>query len=277
MAEELENEELEEEIVEEPEEEEVEPEERDYSDTELEAMKHGWRPPEEFDEEDENKRFVSAEEFLDRQKFFDEIKDLKKKTKKQDEVINALKDHNQMISKRMYDQAMQDLKSQKKEAIEDGDGDKVNELDDEIQNLNEEYNSQPSVESQDEDPFVEYFNDWVQENTWYNQDEDLKEYADAIGRRYVRNNPNAEPSEVFSEVENKIKSQFPEKFGMEKKKKPERTVQSTDRTAKSKVASKNKKKTIDDLPEEVQSIANTLIRTGTISEEDYIAQYFGEQ
>jgi len=277
MSEELENEEFEDEEIEEPsdtEENELEEGEREYSDTELEAMKHGWRPPEEFDEDDENKKFVSADEFLDRQKFFDEINALKKRTRKQDEIINALKDHNQKISERMYDRAMEELKSQRKEAIEDADGDKVEELDKEMQNLDEEYKSQPEVETTD--PFVDYFNDWVQENTWYNENEDLKEYADAIGRRYVRNNPSAEPEEVFSEVENKIKKQFPEYFGMEKNKKTTKTVQSSNREAKGKATKKSKKPTLDDLPEGDKNIAQTLIRTGTITEEEYLSQYFGE-
>ena len=255
----------------------------DFSEIELEAMKHGWKPEDEF--EDPNKRWVSAEEFMDRKSLFDQIHSLKKKTKEQDKVVEALKEHNATISDRMYKRAMEELKNQRREAIEYGEADKVENLDEEMNNLKKEYDEQKAV-TETEDPFTSYYNEWIEDNQWYLEDEDKKEFADFVGVQYVRNNPEASPEEVYAHVNERVAKQFSTKQGSEEseeeeedmaeKRKRNPNVARATQGRKARNPDKGNKYKLTDLPEEDQSIAKTLIRTGTITEEDYLKQYFGE-
>jgi len=95
---ELEPEVLEQEVVAEPE----------LTEVEQEAMQHGWTP-----EGVEGKRNLSAEEFMDRQPLYDDIRSLKKQTRKQQEAIDAMRQMQVVIRKRAAEEAIAILNAQK--------------------------------------------------------------------------------------------------------------------------------------------------------------------
>lgn len=245
-------------------------EEEQYSQVEQEAINMGWNP-----EGVEGKRNISAEEFVERKSLFDRIHKLEKQTKTSDKVIDALKKYNEQISEKAYERAIADLKQQKFQALEEGDNARVLELDDEIEKARAEkpkaiIEEEETVEVYSPDEWNDGFSQFVEKNVWYGRRPDMTKEADAIGVAYKEQNPEVSPEELFLYVQGEIKTKYNSFF------------EETPRTSKvdrgeRKSASTKTKKTIKDVPEEDRDIALTLIRTGTISEEEYIKSYFGEE
>lgn len=255
--------------LEEPEVEEQE-EAPEYSASEQEAMNMGWRP-----EGVEGKRNLTAEEFLDRQKLYDEIKHLKKNSKEMQKAFEALRQHHQRVRESERKKVVEELKLQKRLALETDDYDRVMELDDKIS----EAKSAPDV---DDLPVVqqpatnEAFESWVSENRWYHTDKELRTKADIVGTIYYKENPDAELADVYKYVADTMKKDFPEKFGGTPKPQRKPTTAAVDSSARrtSAPTKGNSKFAAKDLPEDARTIMRTLVRTGAVTEEQYLKEYF---
>lgn len=239
----------------------------EYSEIEQEAMKRGWRP-----EGVEGKRKLTAEEFLDRQPLYDEINHLKKDVKSVQKAFEALKKHHERVKEAERKKVIEELKLQKRLALEADDFDKVIEIDDRIMEAN-------TQKEEDELPDIaapttnEVFENWVSDNRWYHTDKELRTRADIIGEIYFRNNPESTLEDVYSYVEKSIKKEFPDKFGSTTRKPAVASVDSgSRRTAKS--TTTTKKYSAKDLPEDAFQIMKTLVRAGAVTEEKYLAEYF---
>lgn len=235
--------------------ESVEPEAPDYSEVEIEAMEHGWNP-----EGVEGKRNLSAEEFMDRKPLYDEIHSTKKQIKRLQEGMDLLKAHHERVAELERAKALDYLKNQKKIALENEDFDAVLDIDDKIAEQKAAPNAAAPASNS-------AFEEWVEENTWYNQDSELKEYADMIGNGYAASHPKKPLTDIYEYVSKEVKSRFPEKFG------------NTARHAPSPVEGGSKRRTTSrklsarDLPEDDYRIMKTIVRAGGITEEQYLKEY----
>ena len=233
----------------EPEQEAVEP-----TDIEKEAMEHGWTA-----EGVEGKRNLSAEEFMDRQPLYDDLKAQKKQIKRLQEGFEAMKQHTSGIAERERAKVIAELKEAKKSALENENYDAVVEIDEQI----------ADTKAQDPAPKVnETFNAWIDENEWYHQDSEMKNYADTIGAGYAQQNPNKPLTEVYNYVASETKKRFPDKFGN-----PNRGKPSPVEGASKGRQSTSKKYSAKDLPEDDRRIMRTLVRAG-MDEQEYLKQYF---
>lgn len=230
-------------------------EQPEFSDVEQEAMAQGWNP-----EGVEGKRNLSAEEFLDRKPLYDKIHATEKKMKQLLEGMEALKQHNATIAERERAKVINELKAAKKLALENENYDAVVEIDDRIA----EESAKKDV-PQTNEAFIE----WVSENEWYNQDPEMKDYADMIGNGYFSKNPNKTAGEVYQYVSTEVKKRFPEKFGNVNRTKPN-PVEGAGKGRQS----TSKKYSVHDLPESDRQIMRTIVRSGVMSEQEYLKQYF---
>lgn len=238
-------------------------EEQEYSEVELEAIEHGWNP-----EGVEGKRNLSAEEFMDRQKFYDDIRALKRENKATREQLDALKKYQGMIREKERERVINELKAKKKLALESEDYDSVIEIDEQMGKLHNEKEEEDTPSQ----TFNQEFEDWVDRNSWYKNDPDLKEEADTLGNAYFqRKGGNVSPSEVFKYVEQRIKKMYPDKFEKKTAGKKAPSVEGGKRSS----AGKNKSKYSEaDLPAEHRQIMNTLVKSGTVTKEEYLKDYF---
>jgi hypothetical protein len=235
--------------------------EQEYSEIELQAIEHGWNP-----EGVEGKRNLSAEEFMDRQPLYDEMRNLKKQARKLEEGMDAMRKMQEGIREREREKTIKELQQKKLEALEDGNYNAVIEIDDAI--AEEKVNKDTQAVNNHQ------FEEWVDNNEWYNQDPDLRKYADTLGSGYFATNPNAEPKEVFNYVETEVKARYPEKFGNPRRKAPAPVEgASRGRGQVKRGASKHK---ASELPEQDRQIMRTILRTGKMSEAEYLKEYFGE-
>lgn len=227
------------------------------------AREQGWRPKEDY--EGDPSKWVSAETFVAKGELIDRIESLGKKLKESEKTIKMLADHNLKVKESEFKRAVEYLKSQKKVAYENGDVDKIIELDDKIAEVRETQKAQANVvRDTPTDPHPD-FTAWASDNKWYERNTEMRADADTFGEAYLRNNPTKTPREVLEFVTTKIKKTYPEEFSNPNRNRPSGveggggTRQGTSRDSFS-------------LTEEETRVMNTFVRKEIMTKDEYIAQ-----
>lgn len=228
------------------------------------AREQGWRPKEDYD--GDPSKWVSAETFVAKGELIDKIEALGKKLKDSEKTINLLKDHHAKVKDTEFKNAVAFLKAQKKEAYEQGDVDKIIELDDKIAEYRDtQKRQQEQIAQEKADSSVHPdFQSWTSDNPWYDKDSEMRADADAIGAAYKNNNQNKTPAEILEHVTKKIKLMYPEKFQNQYRNKPSAVEGAGTRQGVSRDTFL--------LSEEEKKVMNTFIRQGVMSKEEYIAE-----
>ena len=229
--------------------------------TEIEekALAEGWNP-----EGVEGKVFLTAEEFMGRQPLYDDIHSLKKQLRRTQESVEAMKKMQEGIRSREREKTLAELKAAKRNAFEEQDFDALIEIDDKI--ATETANKEAPAENV-------AFETWVDSNEWYHQDDEMRKYADLIGTGYVAQNEGMAPEKVFEYVEQEVKARFATKF--ENPKRSRQTMTEGASRGRTTTAPSAKHK-VSELSEQDRQIMRTIVRSGTMSEAEYLKEYFGE-
>lgn len=227
------------------------------------AIEMGWRPKEDFDGDEED--FIDATEFVRRKPLFDKIEHQSKELKEVKKILRNLQDHHTKVKEVEFKRALDYLKSQKKEAMEEGDTDRVIEIDEQLVDMKA---ARKAAELQEQEPKkVEPHPDfvaWVDTNKWYAQDTKLRSFADKLGVEYAEENPEVPPAEVLKYVTKKVKLAFPEKFQNPNRSKPA-AVDGGSPAAKPTPASNSFQ-----LTEEEERVMKQFVRAGILTKEQYI-------
>jgi hypothetical protein len=224
------------------------------------AKEQGWRPKEEY--EGPSDKWVSAETFVAKGELIEKIEALGKELKSQKKANQMLIEHHHKVKDSEFKRAVDYLKAQKKTAYENGDVDKIIELDDQIAEVRDTQKKQAQVQ---QDPEIHpEFQAWVADNKWYDRDEEMRETADAIGISYKDKNPALTPGQVLKYVEGQIKKLYRDKF-----ENPNRTKPSAVETG---ATGSTKKTDSFELTDEEKQVMMSFVRTGIMSKEDYLAE-----
>lgn len=236
---------------------------QEHSEDEQRAMEHGWRPKEEF--VGDTKKWVSAEEFLRRGELFDKIDVMGRDLRDTKKALKMLQAHHEQLRELDYKKAMQSLKDEKKQAYEEGNHDKLVEIDDQLLSLREaEKAEKQAVQQQAAQPDPRFVQ-WVGQNAWYTQDQELRTFGDEVGVSYARTYPEKSPDEVLKYVESRVRKAFPEKFVNPNRSKPNAVTSGT--------AQKGISQRENDYPltDDERRAMQTFIRQGILTKEEYIA------
>jgi len=237
-----------------------------------EAKRQGWVPQEDYNGPED--KWVDADTFVKKGKEINALlrKDndfLKREVAEMKSTMNDFKKFHAETEKRAYDRAMTDLRDQKKEAISTGDGDKVLQIDDAIDELKankpDPIAARPS--NQPDPSFVQ----WNEENAWFGKDTELTNEANLIGEVIKRQNPTLIGSEFLDEVTKRVKKMYPEKFTNSNRARPSPVEGTTAPKANSKGG-----KGYNDLPPEAKQACQKFEKQGLITREAYLKEYFGE-
>jgi hypothetical protein len=189
------------------------------------AMNDGWRPIEEWDGPKD--QWVDYGEFNFRGELMSRISEqssvIHSLKAEKDEIKTALAQLAEMqdkIAENEYKKIMNSLRREKVEAIEEGDGERVAVLDEQIDDLKEARSASkaetstkpPEQESAPEvHPEIEA---WISkpENSWYNTDPLLHGAANSLAAKIAKENPSYSPATVLREMEREIKKEMPHKF-----------------------------------------------------------------
>lgn len=248
----------------------VKPETAEPSPMETEAMSQGWVPKEEWVESGRDPdEWRPAREFVERGELYRTIHSTKRDLKATQAALSALQRHHQHVFEKAHQQALADLRAAKRMAIREEDHERAAEIDEEIERTKDEFQTEKTMQEQSmvspAQTAVPEFNAWVDRNPWYTQDEELREFADATGLIYANKNRGVNPVDVLKHVEASVRKKFPEKFGV--KRAAPNAVASVSRQTKVKPS----KDDDIELDETEREIMETLVRSGALTKEQYIA------
>jgi hypothetical protein len=198
------NEDDNEEVVDGPSAEEVE--------IQSEASKMGWVPKDKYD--GDPKRWVDAGEFVRRQELFDKIHSQSKELTKMRKQMEAITKKVTDWSESQYLTELARLRAKRKAAMDAEDIQSADDTNEEIAKLQVAHDSiQEDVEDQaDGNQDVqahakEVADKWVSNNTWFNEEPELREMADAFAAAFSNNPANQDKTveDLFSFVDKKMK------------------------------------------------------------------------
>jgi hypothetical protein len=180
------------------------------------AREMGWVPKDEFDPKDGKKdKWVSAEAFVARAPLFEKIESQKKTieavTKAQAQTQKILKEfaaHHERVAKDAYERAKADLKAQRRLALNEGEHDLAEDIQERLDALKPD--PVPEVPEVEANPTAHLVAEWLEENKWYNQDDEMRAVADGIARNEAAKGKSQE--DVLKTVASKVKKMFSEHF-----------------------------------------------------------------
>jgi hypothetical protein len=110
------------------------------------------------------------------------------------------------------------------------------------------------------------FEEWIEGNSWYEENDEMKEYADFVGAKYHESNKNKPLKDVYKHVSEKVRKQYPDFFDPEPRK---NAVEGA-----SHGRSGGKVYSSRDLTETERQIMKTLIRSGDFKNEaEFMKKY----
>ena len=232
----------------------------EHSDAELEAMDSGWVPKEEY--KGVEHKWVDAGEFLRRGELFKKIEDQSKQLKDVRSALNEMKKLHGQVREVEYKRALDALREQKRTALQDGDADAVIAAEERIDLVKEQVkqlqSEAPAVQESTEHP---EFTQWADRNSWYKNSGPMKAFADALGQDLAR--AGNSPSEVLKKVEAEVRKEFPNKFRNPNQDKPGNVESGQGRgTSKSTFT----------LTDEQRRVMNTFVRSGVMTEKQYVEE-----
>lgn len=175
---------------------------------EKEARSSGWCPKEEW-RGDPNK-WVPADEFVRRGRLFDEIHTLKNELKSVKDGAKQLLEHNKKIEQATREKVLAELKAQRREAIESGDVDAVDQLDNRIQ----EQMKQPEEPEQEaeapQNNIPEPIVQWAKVNPWFEKDQEMAEFMVFKQNQYLARGETVESA--LDKATADVKRTFAQKF-----------------------------------------------------------------
>jgi hypothetical protein len=237
-----------------------------------EAKRQGWVPQEEYNGPED--KWVDADTFVKKGKEINALlrKDndfLKREVAEMKTTMMEFKKFHADTEKRAYERAMADLREQKKEAISTGDGDKVLQIDDAIDDLKARKPEPVAARAANQiDPsFVQ----WNEENKWFGTDKELTDEANLVGEVIKRQNPTLLGTEFLDEVTKRVKKMYPEKFTNSNRNRPSPVEGTTAPKANGRAG-----KGFNDLPPEAKQACQKFEKQGLITREAYLKEYFGE-
>jgi hypothetical protein len=227
-----------------------------------EARESGWVPKEEYTGDPD--KWVDAAEFIRRGELFKKIETQSRAIKDLNKAIQDIQALHAKSREVEYKRALETVRREKKQALEDGDADAVIEADEKIEMLRDaQRNDPPPREEQHTGEEHPEFVNWKAKNTWYETNKGMKAYADTVGAELRASG--LSPSEVLKAVERKVREEFPQRFKNPNQEKPNAVEGGSTRSGKGGGDSY----VLDDTE---RSIMNNFIRLGVMTKEQYIAE-----
>jgi len=231
------------------------------------AQKIGWNP----NHEDDDRDFVSAEDYILRSKEIQSTqtkqnKGLKKQVEDLTKGVNLLHEHNDTVYKvqvRALKSRISELEGRRKEAVEDGDSAAVTAIDTQIKDIREIPEELPVQKVQ---PIPEEFEDWIEGNDWYRTDQGMRAYADKVGEDFAKSG--LPLKKVYELVTKEVKKVFPENFEAKKSAPAVSPVESGGQRSTGK--SVKSKYSYNDLSRSQKDICDHLVKSGIMTKDQYI-------
>lgn len=242
------------------------------------ALEKGWKPKEHFDGDPDDWR--PAREWIERGELFERIRHVSKEANEAKSALHNV--YQEFIKYRQgaYKQALDELKKERKEAMREGDFDRVEQLEEKEEQTRQELSQEEAkfaaqvqaVQQAAKEPSVE-FTEWINRNPWYAKDAELRDAADGIAINFMRDHQGRyNPKDLGEFVEQRIKKLFPDKFKRTLGP-PSPDSSGSQRGTQTNTNDASFAKIENEMSEEERKIMSTLIKHGGISKEQYMKDY----
>ena len=231
-------------------------------DFESEARKEGWVPEEEFKGDNRPTEFVDAQTFIERGERSAGI--LKQKVDTLSAEVERLKTSHKDYGefnrrfldkeRKQYDQRLKELEAQREQAISEGDGQTFTKADQQIKQL-----ERPP---QDISPDAQA---WVNENAWYNADEQMRDYADGLAPKLIQQGFRG--TAYWQELTKRSHEAFPHKFNNPRRNDPQ-TVETDGKDEK-----EPEPRSFSALPPEAKAVFQQFKEDFGMTQKEYLDQY----
>jgi len=169
------------------------------TETERKAYEKGWRPREAYQGDSES--FISAHEYL---RYGQLQEATQKQLKDQESTFNKQMEQLAKLKEAEFSAKIDELKLQRRQAVEDSDTDKFDSIQNRIDKL-QKTSSETAIQPSYSKP-IEVLQ-WEANNPWINDDTVQAAGAKAIWNNYIMANPTASASQAISHLESKLKGQ----------------------------------------------------------------------
>lgn len=230
------------------------------STVEDQAREQGWVPKDDF-QGDEHK-WVDAGEFIRRGELFKKIDQVSRTAKTAQQTLEQFKKHYARVQEIATANAIKTLKDERKQAMVEGDFDRVEKIEDQIEVVKTDLETtKKEIETTTEVPEVHpEVQDWIAKNDWYSKDLPMKAYADTIAAQLGRQGVSG--SALLKSVDQEIRKAFPAKFSNPNRERPSATEGSSTRSGRGKDSF--------ELSDQETRIMNNLVSQKVMTKEEYI-------
>jgi hypothetical protein len=178
-----------------------------------------------------------------------------------------------------YEKRIQEIKESRAQAISDGDGQKVNALDDALDVAKDELKeAKQAVKDADKapietpasteiDPGLQV---WLDRNTWFGQDKRMTGIVNGIGESLRLEFPLLKGQAFLEKLDEVLAEEFPGKFGAEKKSPSSRVESGSGRASR---GSGSNAQSYDNLPSEAKAACDRFVKQKLMTREQYVADF----
>ncbi|HKR17713.1 hypothetical protein [Rhizorhapis sp.] len=242
---------------------------------EEQARTLGWKPQDEF--KGNTEEWVDADTFLaareenlaiakrDNRRLTRETAELNRKLGNAQKVIETLKGFEQ----KAYERALNDLKSQQKQAVRDGDEEAHDRISKELDELRDSISDTKAEKKQvDQVEYRKVFGEWLADNDWYAKDEVKRTYADSV---IADLGPLEEYTGSTEEWLGEIAKRTSERFAKKEKAEPKVNPVGGANGMRQPGA---KGKSYTDMPADAKQMADMMVRQGIFKDKDAYAKEY---
>lgn len=177
------------------------------------AREMGWKPQDEYEGDEE--KWVSADIFVARKPLFDKIEQekrsrisMERQLAETNKALKELGEHNKKIAEVAYQRAVKELRSAKREALQEGEHVLAEEIQERIDDLKPEVVPEVPVYN----PNKVKLDAWVAENKWYADNIEMRNVADGIANTAIAQGKQID--EVLELINTKMRKMYAEEFGV---------------------------------------------------------------
>jgi len=180
-----------------------------------------------------------------------------------------------------YENRIKEIKESRAQAISDGDGQKVNALDDALDQAKEELlEAKQAVKDADKAPVTPATTEptaiepglqaWMDQNSWFGQDRRMTAVANGIGESIRLEFPLLKGKEFLDKLDEVLAEEFPDKFGTKKQSPASRVESGSGRQSRS---SGSNAQSYANLPPEAKAACDRFVKQGLMTKEQYVADF----
>jgi hypothetical protein len=256
-----------------------------------EAESQGWVPKERFRGNESD--WVDADTFVKRgreilpilrknnENLIKDLQSTKEQLKEFREAAEEFKKFQKEAYERKaqdYEKRIQEIKESRAQAISDGDGQKVNALDDALDAAKDELKEAKQAVKDAEKAPVETpasteiepgLQVWLDRNTWFGQDKRMTGIVNGIGESLRLEFPLLKGQAFLDKLDEVLAEEFPGKFG--EKKSPSSRVESG--SGRASRGSSSNAQTYDNLPSEAKAACDRFVKQKLMTREQYVADF----